>query len=81
MRPSVCLKGHVIKEGWNAELDEWKSLARNSKDISTGSCRPKKPKDRSGITNLKVGFNNVFGYYFEVTNKYKDHGSYSRETG
>lgn len=68
--PMGLNKSGIIKDGWNAELDDWKSVSRNSKEILLDL--QKKEAERTGITGLKVGFNNVFGYYFEVTNKYKD---------
>ncbi len=63
-------QGNVIKDGWNESLDEWRSISRNSKEILLDL--QVREVERTGITGLKVGFNNVFGYYFEVTNKYKD---------
>lgn len=68
--PPVNLsKGGVIADGCHAELDELRSIVRNSKDILLDI--KEKEAERTGITNLKIGFNNVFGYYLEVTNKYK----------
>ena len=60
--------GKYIKEGYSAELDEWRSMADNS-------CRwiselEEREKEKTGI-KLKIGFNNVFGYYFEITNANK----------
>ncbi len=70
--PALLNKGQVIKDGFNAELDEWRDIIRNGKqllvDIQTEEAKA------TGIVNLKIGFNNVFGYYLEVTNKYKDQG-------
>lgn len=69
--PPVQLhKGNVIGEKVNAELDRLRHLIRNSKSVLDELH--KKEIVRTGIANLKVGFNNVFGYYFEVTNRYKD---------
>ena len=68
--PFSLAKGEVIKEGWNDELDEWKSISKNAKDILLDL--QVKHAEATGITSLKVGFNNVFGYYFEVTNRFKD---------
>ena len=67
--PLKLNQGSVIKKGWNGELDEWKSMSSNSKEILLEL--QVKEIEKTGITGLKVGFNNVFGYYFEVTNKYK----------
>lgn len=68
--PIKLNQGAVIKEGWNNELDEWRSISKNSKDILLKLQQDEAQK--TGITSLKIGFNSVFGYYFEVTNKYKD---------
>jgi len=71
--PPVNLnKGGVIAEGCHIELDELRNLISNSKSV-LNELLQKEIKD-TGISNLKVGFNNVFGYYFEVTNRYKDQG-------
>lgn len=64
--PPVSLKdGNVIKTGFNAELDEYRNLCGNAKDIIAGI--EEKERERSGIKTLKVGYNRVFGYYIEVT--------------
>ena len=63
-------KPGYIKEGWNEELDDWRSVSSNSKEILLDL--QKEEAQRTGISSLKVGFNSVFGYYFEVTNKYKN---------
>ncbi len=68
--PSMISKGGVIKEGFNADLDELRNLIKNSKQILLELQT--KEAEKTGISNLKIGFNNVFGYFFEVTNKYKD---------
>lgn len=69
--PSMVSKGNVIKSGCHEELDDLRNVIRNSKDllleIQTSEA------EKTGISSLKIGFNNVFGYYLEVTNKYKDH--------
>jgi len=69
--PSMVSKGNVIKEGCNDELDDLRNVIRNSKEMLLEI--QVKEVERTGITNLKIGFNNVFGYYLEVTNKFKDH--------
>ena len=63
-------KGPVIQDGWNETLDEWRDIANNGKDKLTEV--QVRESEATGITTLKIGFNNVFGYYLEVTNKYKD---------
>jgi DNA mismatch repair protein MutS len=70
--PSMVSKGGTFKDGYNAELDELNNIVRNSKDLLLGIQI--REAERTGITNLKIGFNNVFGYYLEVTNKYKNQG-------
>ena len=69
--PSMITKGGAIKNGFNEELDEYRNIIKNSKsllvDLQTREAQ------KTGITNLKIGYNSVFGYYLEVTNKYKDH--------
>ncbi len=69
--PPVNLnKGGVIADGFSAELDEYRHLIGHSKEILLKIQQ--KEIERSGIANLKIGFNSVFGYYLEVTNKYKN---------
>ncbi|HMV25001.1 MAG TPA: DNA mismatch repair protein MutS, partial [Saprospiraceae bacterium] len=70
--PSSISKGSVIKSGFNAELDELVNLMNNSKEILLEIQQTE--AEKTGISGLKIGFNNVFGYYLEVTNKYKDQG-------
>ena len=62
----------MIADGVNKELDELRHIVKNSKDILE-SIRVKEAAE-TGIDNLKIAFNNVFGYYLEVTNKYKNKG-------
>ncbi len=57
--------GHVIRKGYNAELDELRSLKQNGSKCMEEICA--REREKTGITTLKVGFNSVFGYYFEVT--------------
>ena len=65
--PPVSLKeGYLIKEGYNSELDELKSIRGNGKNFI--ASLEAKEKIRTGIKNLKVGYNKVFGYYIEVSN-------------
>ncbi len=68
--PVSLKKGQVIKEGCNEELDEWRDISKNTKELLLNLQANE--IEKTGITGLKVGFNNVFGYYLEVTNKYKD---------
>ncbi len=69
--PPVSLqKGNCIKEGVDSELDELKYIINNSKELLIEI--QKTEAEKTGIANLKIGFNNVFGYYLEVTNKYKN---------
>lgn len=69
--PPISLnKGSVIRDGHHEKLDEWRDLATNGRTKLAGLQQQE--MERTGITSLKVGFNNVFGYYLEVTNKYKD---------
>lgn len=70
--PSLLIKGNVIRKGFNEELDEYRDIIQNSKEILVTLQQEEALK--TGITNLKVGYNNVFGYYLEVTNKYKNQG-------
>ncbi len=70
--PVNILKGNVIASGVSEELDETRNIIQNSKELLLEIQQTEAQK--TGITNLKIGFNNVFGYYLEVTNKYKDQG-------
>ena len=63
--PFSIHEGHLIKEGYNAELDELKKISSGSKDFILEM--EKEEKERTGIKNLKVGFNKIFGYYIEVS--------------
>lgn len=63
-------KGGVIADGVHSDLDDLRNTINNSKTLLKGILE--KEMERSGITNLKIGFNNVFGYYLEVTNKFKN---------
>ncbi len=69
--PPVKLdKGGVIAPGVNTELDELRSMAGSGKDFLMEIQR--RESETTGIPSLKVGFNNIFGYYLEVTNTHKD---------
>jgi DNA mismatch repair protein MutS len=67
--PVQIAKGGVIKSGVHAELDELRSIASSGKDYLLQLQQ--KECETTGISSLKVGFNNVFGYYLEVTNLHK----------
>ena len=69
--PAVNLnKGGVIADGFDPDLDELRDITRNGKAMLAGIQQ--REAERTGISSLKIGFNNVFGYYLEVTNKYKN---------
>ena len=63
-------KGDVIASGVNEELDELRKIARHGKDYLLEVQQ--REIERTGISSLKIGFNNVFGYYLEVRNAHKD---------
>ncbi|MBL7917670.1 MAG: DNA mismatch repair protein MutS, partial [Bacteroidia bacterium] len=68
--PVNILKGSVIKSGVNNELDELRGLAFSGKDYLLKIQQ--REVENTGIPSLKVAYNNVFGYYLEVTNTHKD---------
>ena len=68
--PQLASKGDVIADGYNAELDDLRAISRHGKDYLLQIQQ--KEVERTGIASLKVGFNNVFGYYLEVRNTFKD---------
>ncbi len=70
--PANLNKGGVIASGFHEVLDDLRHVVNNSKELLLDIQRAE--ASRTGIDNLKIGFNNVFGYYLEVTNKYKDKG-------
>lgn len=63
--PNSLKEGFLIKEGYSNELDELKTLSKGGKDFI--SSFETLERERTGIKNLKVGFNKVFGYYIEVS--------------
>ena len=63
--PFTLHEGHLIKTGYNEELDELKKISSGSKDFILSL--EKEEREKTGIKNLKVGFNKVFGYYIEVS--------------
>jgi len=68
--PQLVNKGDVIASGYNKELDELRSIRDNGKQYLLEI--QEKEVEQTGITSLKIGFNNVFGYYLEVRNTFKD---------
>ena len=68
--PVNIKKGNVIKENFNSELDELRSLSISGKDYLNKILE--REKNNTGITSLKISFNNVFGYFIEVRNIHKD---------
>lgn len=68
--PVTLNKGRVFNHGVDAELDELNELASNSKGVLAEIQQ--RESANTGIPSLKIGFNNVFGYYIEVTNAHKD---------
>jgi DNA mismatch repair protein MutS len=67
--PVAANKGSVIKEGINKELDELRKIASGGKDYLINIQQ--REAEKTGINSLKISFNNVFGYYLEVTNIHK----------
>ncbi len=64
--PPITLKeGYLIKDGYNESLDELKNLRKNGKDFLAKF--ELEEKERTGIKNLKVGYNRIFGYYIEIS--------------
>ena len=68
--PQLVAKGGVIRDGVNSELDELRHIAYSGKDYLLQI--QEREAQETGISSLKVGYNNVFGYYLEVRNTYKD---------
>lgn len=68
--PQLLNKGDVIADNYSPELDELRSISRHGKDYLLEIQQ--REIEKTGITGLKVGFNNVFGYYLEVRNTFKD---------
>ena len=80
--PPITLKeGSIIKDGYNKELDELRNISSGSKDFILGI--EKSEREKTGIKNLKVGFNKIFGYYIEVSKgsikEVKDSFGYERK--
>ena len=68
--PQLVQKGGVIRDGVNQELDELRRIAYSGKDYLLQIQQ--REAEQTGIQSLKIGYNNVFGYYLEVRNTYKD---------
>ncbi len=79
--PLTIKEGGIIKEGYNEDLDELKTISFNGKTYIANI--EKEERERTGIKNLRVGYNRVFGYYIEVTNSYlpmvKEEYNYQRK--
>lgn len=68
--PAQTAKGGIIREGVSVELDDLRKISRSGKTYLLEIQQ--KESERTGIPSLKISFNNVFGYYLEVTNTHKD---------
>ena len=68
--PITVREGNIIKDGYSAEADQYRKAKTEGK--SWLAELEAKEKEKTGIKNLKIKFNKVFGYYFEVTNAFKD---------
>ena len=69
--PMVLHKGGVINQGVNTELDDLRSIQDSAKDFLNEILR--REIEKTGISSLKISFNNVFGYYLEVRNRFKEY--------
>jgi DNA mismatch repair protein MutS len=67
--PALAVKGGMMNSGVNAELDDLRKISHNGKEYL--AQLQQKEAAQTGISSLKIGFNNVFGYYLEVTNLHK----------
>lgn len=68
--PFSVREGGMIKDGFNKELDELRSIVNGGRDILTKL--EAEEQEKTGIKKLKIGYNKVFGYFFEVLNSYKE---------
>lgn len=68
--PQLLAKGGVIADGVNSDLDELRRISHSGKDYLLRIQQ--RETEQTGISSLKIGYNNVFGYYLEVRNTYKD---------
>ena len=68
--PALMKDGGYIREGFNKELDELRMIGSNGKELILQI--EAREKERTGIKNLKVGYNRVFGYFIEISNSFRD---------
>ena len=68
--PQTLTEGNIIKSGYHAELDELRTISQEGKTVIVELQR--REREKTGIPSLKVGYNKVFGYYFEVTKTHQD---------
>ena len=68
--PSILKEGGYINDGFNAELDNLRNIRQNSEEVILSIQA--KEKEATGIKNLKIGYNRVFGYYIEINKMYSD---------
>jgi DNA mismatch repair protein MutS len=68
--PALAVKGGMMNSGVHSELDDLRKLAHSGKEYL--AKMQQQESERTGISSLKIGFNNVFGYYLEVTNSHKN---------
>ena len=68
--PAIAAKGGMMREGLSAELDQLRKISRSGKDFLLQIQQQE--TQRTGISSLKISYNNVFGYYLEVTHTHKD---------
>ena len=68
--PFSVREGGMIKDGFNKELDELRDIVNGGKSILAKLEADE--QEKTGIKKLKIGYNKVFGYYFEVLNSYKE---------
>ena len=68
--PNLIARGNFIRQGVDSELDELRRISHSSKDFLMQMQQHE--SERTGIPSLKIGFNNVFGYYIEVRNTHKE---------
>ncbi|MBS1780045.1 MAG: DNA mismatch repair protein MutS [Bacteroidetes bacterium] len=68
--PALATKGGMIRDGIHAELDDLRNISRSGKNYLLQIQQ--KESERTNIGSLKIAYNNVFGYYLEVTNSHKD---------
>ena len=73
--PAIIKDGGYIKEGFDKELDRLRNIRRNGNDVIREI--EERERDKTGIKNLKIGYNRVFGYYIEITNSFKEQVPYN----